>query len=61
MGVQHLVLLDDQPITLAFTVLAQLGGPRANETEIGVEERNFVFLNMLKWITCLPCDTASSS
>ena len=34
MGVTQTVLPDGQP-TVAFTVLAQLGGPKANETEMG--------------------------
>ena len=34
MGVKRTVLLDCQPPTVAFTVLAQLCGPKANETEI---------------------------
>ena len=35
MGVKHKVLLDGQPLTVAFAVLAQLCGPKANETEMG--------------------------
>ena len=35
MGVKHKVLPDCQPPTVAFTVLAQLCGPKANETEMG--------------------------
>ena len=34
MGVKHSVLRDGQPPTVAFTVLAQLCGPKANETEM---------------------------
>ena len=33
-GVTHTVLPDDQPPTLAFTVLAKLCDPKANETEM---------------------------
>ena len=33
MGVKHIVLPDGQPPTVAFTVLAKLCGPKANETE----------------------------
>ena len=36
MGVKHKVLRDGQPPTVAFTVLAQLCGPKANETEMGL-------------------------
>ena len=36
MGVKHTVPPDGQPPTVAFTVLAQLCGPNANETEMGV-------------------------
>ena len=50
MGVKHTVLPDGQPPTVAFTVLAQLCGPKANETEMGAtlftkngEGRNFYF------------------
>ena len=35
MGVEHAVLPDVKPLTVAFTVLAQLCGPKANETEMG--------------------------
>ena len=35
MGVKHTVLPDGQRPTVAFTVLAQLCGPKANETEKG--------------------------
>ena len=35
MGVKHTVLPDGQPPTVAFTVFAQLCGPKANETEMG--------------------------
>ena len=35
MGVKHTVPPDGQPTTVAFTVLAQLCGPKANETEMG--------------------------
>ena len=34
MEVKHTVLPDGQP-TVAFTVLAKLCGPKANETEMG--------------------------
>ena len=34
-GVKHTVLPDGQPPTVAFTVVAQLCGPEANETEMG--------------------------
>ena len=50
MWVKHTVLPDGQPPTVAFTVLAQLCVPKANETEIGAalftkkgEGRNFNF------------------
>ena len=50
MGVKHTVLPDGQPLTVAFTVLAQLCGPKANETEMDAalftkngEGRNFDF------------------
>ena len=50
MGVKHTVLPSGQPPTAAFTVLAQLCGPKANETEMGAtlftkngEQRNFDF------------------
>ena len=49
MGVKHTVLPDGQPPTVAFTVLAHLCGPKANETEMGAvlftkgEGRNFDF------------------
>ena len=50
MGVKHRVLPEGQPPTAALTVFAQLGGPRANETEMGAalftkngERRNFDF------------------
>ena len=50
MEVKHTVLQDGQPPTVAFTVLASLCGPKANETETGVptftkncEGRNFDF------------------
>ena len=36
MGVKHTVLPDGQPPTVAFNVLAQLCGPKANETEMGL-------------------------
>ena len=46
--VKDTVLPDGQPQTVAFTVLAQLCGPKANETEMGAvlltkngEGRNF--------------------
>ena len=35
MGLKHTVLQDSQLPTLAFTLLAQLCGPKANETEMG--------------------------
>ena len=35
MGVKHAMLTDGQSSTVAFTVLAQLCGPKANETEMG--------------------------
>ena len=35
MGVKHTVLPDGQPSTVASTVLKQLRGPKANETEMG--------------------------
>ena len=48
MGVKDTVLADGQPPTVAFTVAAQLCGPKANETEMGAapftkngEGRNF--------------------
>ena len=34
MGVKRTVLTDGQSPTVAFTVLAQLCGPKANETEM---------------------------
>ena len=34
-GRKHTVLLDGQPPNVAFTVLAQLRGPKASETEVG--------------------------
>ena len=50
MGVKHTVQQDGQSTTVAFTVLAQLCGPKDNETEIGAalftkngEGRNFDF------------------
>ena len=50
MGDQHTVLPDGQPPTVAFTVLAQLCDPKANETEMRAvlftkngEGRNFDF------------------
>ena len=49
-GVKHAVLPDGQPPTVAFIALAQLCGPKANETEMGDalftrngEGRNFDF------------------
>ena len=36
MGVKHTVLPDGQSPAVAFTVLAQLCGPKANDTEMGV-------------------------
>ena len=51
MGGTQTVLPDGQPPTVAFTVLVQLCGPKANETEMGAtpftkngEGRNFDFL-----------------
>ena len=35
MRVKHTVLQDGQSPTVVFTVLAQLCGPKANETEMG--------------------------
>ena len=35
MGVKHTLLPDGQPPTEAFTVLAQLRDPKANEAEMG--------------------------
>ena len=35
MGVKHTVLPNGHPSAVAFTVLAQLCGPKANETEMG--------------------------
>ena len=35
MGVKHTVLPEGQPSTVAFTVLAQLCGSKASETEMG--------------------------
>ena len=35
MGAKNTVLAAGQPPTVAFTVLAQLCGPQANETEMG--------------------------
>ena len=50
MEVKHTVLSVGQPQTVAFTVVAQLCGPKANEMEMGAtlftkngEERNFYF------------------
>ena len=50
MGVKYTVLPDGQPPTVALNVLAQLCGPKANETEMGAalftkngEGRNFDF------------------
>ena len=50
MGVKCKAPPDGQPTTVAFTVLAQLCGPKANETEMGAalvakngERRNFDF------------------
>ena len=36
MGVKHTVLRAGQPQTVAFTVLAKLCGPKANETDMRV-------------------------
>ena len=54
MGVKYTVLPDEQPPTVAFTVLAQLCDPKANETEMGAalftkngEGRNFELLKKL--------------
>ena len=48
MEMKHALLLDGQPPTVAFTVLAQPRGPKANERAIGTilfikngEGRNF--------------------
>ena len=56
MGVKHTVLPDGQRPTVAFTVLAQLCGPKANETEMevalftkNVEGRDFDFDFLYKW------------
>ena len=53
MGVKHTVLSDGQPETVAFTVLAQLCFPKANEKEMGAalftkngEGRNFDFSDL---------------
>ena len=35
MGLKHTVLPDGQPPTVAFTVVAQICGPKARETEMG--------------------------
>ena len=43
-GVEHTVLPDGQPPTAAFTVLAQLYGLKANESEINAA----IFTNMAK-------------
>ena len=47
-GVKHTVVPDGQPPTVAFTVLAQLCDPKANETDMGAilftkngDRRNF--------------------
>ena len=49
-GVKHKVITDGQPPTVAFTVPAQLGGPKTNETAVMLftkndEGRNFDFLD----------------
>ena len=50
MGGEHILLPGGQPPTVAFTVLASLCGPHANQTETGAalftkngEERHFDF------------------
>ena len=50
---KHTVLPDGQPPTVAFTLLAWLGGQKANETEMGAalftkngEGRNFEFFRL---------------
>ena len=56
MGVKHTVLPDGLSPTVAFTVLAQLCGPTANETEMGAtplftkngEGRNFDFFDVVE-------------
>ena len=60
MGVKHTVLPDGQPPTVAFAVLAQLCGPRANKTEMNAtlfinngEGRNFDFDFFLR--VCFHC------
>ena len=45
MGVRHTLLPDGQLQTVAFTVLAQLCGPKANETEMGA-----TLFTKKKWI-----------
>ena len=40
MGVKQTVLPDSQPLTVVFTVVAQLYGPKANETETGAPPFN---------------------
>ena len=60
MGVKHTVLPDGQLPTVAFTVLVQLRGPKANETEMSIalstkfgEGRNFgVFSSRARELTC---------
>ena len=53
--VKHTVLPDGQPPTVAFTVLAQLFGPKANGMEIGAalftkngDGRNFKFFSSVQ-------------
>ena len=59
MGVKHPVLPDCQPPTVAFTVLAQLCGRKANETEMGAapftkngEGMNFDFVFDYSGLLC---------
>ena len=54
MVMKHTLLQESQPPTIAFTVLAQLCGPKADETEMGAalftkngEGRKFDFLALL--------------
>ena len=75
MGVKHTVLPDGQPSAVAFTVLAQLCGPKASETEMGAafftksgEGRNFCFdfayshdsIYTVLLLACSPVDTVIS-
>ena len=48
MVVKHIVLPDGQHPTVAFTLPAQLCGPKANETEIGAA----LFTKMVRTGTC---------